>query len=261
MSDNKKYYYLKLKENFYEQDHIKYIETMTHGYIYSNILLKLYLRSLKHEGCLRITESMPYDPGNIEPLAKVIGHDPSHVGEAINLAISLQIMKVVDMKEIWFTDIQNYIGKSSTEADRKRIHRKKLKEKEVGHLSANRPPELEIELEKEIDINKRKELPDNSWYGDYISYYNNKRNDVLGIIDTPRSEDVANIKSVADALSKNYELYCKIVDSFFTDSYFFTESGYYTKSLLTNLGSIKKAIDGGDKIIATEPEINIAGRE
>lgn len=254
MSDNKKYYYLKLKENFYEQDHIKYIETLTHGYIYSNILLKLYLRSLKYEGCLRITEGMPYDPGNIEPLSKVIGHDPSHVNEAINLAISLDIMKIVDMKEIWFTDIQNYIGKSSTEGDRKRLHRKKLKQSGSGHLSDDRPPELEIELKKELDINKRKEIEDNSSkYGEYIKYYNDKRNDKLGLIDTPRSNDIENIKKTSDILSNDYELYCKIVDSFFTDSYFFTETGYYTKSLLTNLGSIKQNIDKPSDTIEIKP--------
>jgi len=114
MSDNKKYYYLKLKDNFFDQDHIKYIESHENGYIFSNILMKLYLRSLKHEGCLRVTEMIPYDPKNIIPLSKVIGHDPSHVGNAINLAIDLGVMVIKEGREMWFTDIQNYIGHSST---------------------------------------------------------------------------------------------------------------------------------------------------
>lgn len=50
MADNRKYYYLKLKEDFFDSEEIKILESMKDGYIYSNILLKLYLRSLRNEG-------------------------------------------------------------------------------------------------------------------------------------------------------------------------------------------------------------------
>ena len=45
--ENKKYYYLKLKEDFFDSEDIKIIESMENGYMYSNILLKMYLKSLK----------------------------------------------------------------------------------------------------------------------------------------------------------------------------------------------------------------------
>ena len=47
MADNRKYYYLKLKENFFDSDSIVLLEDMKDGILYSNILLKLYLKSLK----------------------------------------------------------------------------------------------------------------------------------------------------------------------------------------------------------------------
>ena len=47
MSDNRKYYYLKLKENYFDDDSIVLLESMQDGVLYSNILLKLYLKSLK----------------------------------------------------------------------------------------------------------------------------------------------------------------------------------------------------------------------
>ena len=50
MSDNRKYYYLKLKENYFDDDSIVLLESMQDGVLYSNILLKLYLKSLKHGG-------------------------------------------------------------------------------------------------------------------------------------------------------------------------------------------------------------------
>ena len=39
--DSRKYYYLKLKENFFESDGMILLENMKDGYLYSNILLKL----------------------------------------------------------------------------------------------------------------------------------------------------------------------------------------------------------------------------
>ena len=53
MSDNRKYYYLKLKENYFDDDSIVLLESMQDGVLYSNILLKLYLKSLKHGGRLQ----------------------------------------------------------------------------------------------------------------------------------------------------------------------------------------------------------------
>jgi len=43
MSDNRKYYYLKLKENYFDDDSIVLLESMQDGVLYSNILLKLYV--------------------------------------------------------------------------------------------------------------------------------------------------------------------------------------------------------------------------
>ena len=39
MADNRKYYYLKLKENFFDSDSIVLLEDMKDGILYSNILL------------------------------------------------------------------------------------------------------------------------------------------------------------------------------------------------------------------------------
>ena len=46
MSDNRKYYYLKLKENYFDDDSIVLLESMQDGVLYSNILLKLYLEDI-----------------------------------------------------------------------------------------------------------------------------------------------------------------------------------------------------------------------
>ena len=70
MSNNKKYYYLKLKENFFNSDEIILIESMQDGMLFSNILLKLYLLSLKFNGFLRLNENMNYSAQMIATLTR-----------------------------------------------------------------------------------------------------------------------------------------------------------------------------------------------
>lgn len=129
MSDKKNYYYLKLKENFFESDEMVVLENMENGKEYSIILLKMYLRSLKDEGRLMIRNLIPYTP---ESLACVLRHDVSVVEQAIEAFEKLGLIEKLDSGVIFMTDIQNFIGESSTDADRKRAYRERIRrEKEA----------------------------------------------------------------------------------------------------------------------------------
>ena len=157
MADNKKYYYLKLKENFFESDEAIILESMPDGYIYSNILLKLYLRSLKNDGLLMFNNLIPY---NAQMLATITRHQVGTIEKALQIFRDLQLIEILDNGAIYMTNIQNFVGKSSTDADRKRIERSKVKQ--IGQMSTKyvekSPPEIEIEKDKKIDINIDKEL-------------------------------------------------------------------------------------------------------
>lgn len=162
MSDNKRYYYLKLKENFFDSDEMVLLESMPDGYIYSNILLKLYLRSLKHEGKLMFNDRIPF---NSTMLATITRHSVGVVEKAVQIFRDLQLIDVLDNGAIYMSDIQSFIGKSSTEADRKREYRKKIEEAKRnlitgGQVSDKCPdkttPELEIEIEKDIDKEEKR---------------------------------------------------------------------------------------------------------
>lgn len=152
MADNKKYYYLKLKDNFYESDSIILLESMENGYLYSNILMKLYLRSLKSEGRLMFNEKIPY---SLKMLSKILRHNVDIVEKAINIFKELDLIEILDNGAIYMLDIQNFIGKSSTDGDRKRLYRNRISNEKmlIGQMSDNRPPEIEIEIEKDIDLN------------------------------------------------------------------------------------------------------------
>lgn len=161
MSDNKKYYYLRLKENFFDSDELKILESMKDGYLYSNILLKLYLRSLKNDGKLVVNERIPY---NSEMLASVTGHQVGTIKQALSMFKELGLIEVLENGAIYMLDIQNFIGKGSTEADRQRLYDRRIsEERKQNKLTQSRnleeickksTPEIEIELEKDIEIEK-----------------------------------------------------------------------------------------------------------
>ena len=156
MADNRKYYYLKLKENFFDSDSIVLLEDMKDGILYSNILLKLYLKSLKNGGKLQLDEHIPYTAQMIATLTR---HQIGTVERALEIFRQLGLVEQLDSGAFYMTDIELMIGQSSTEAERKRAARLENKallppRTKGGHLSDIRPPEKEIELEKEIEIKR-----------------------------------------------------------------------------------------------------------
>ena len=151
MSDNKKYYYMRLKENFFDTNEMKVLESMQDGYKYSNILLKLYLMSLQSDGKLMLNERIPY---NSQMIATITRHSVGDVEKALVLFKDLGLIEILDSGAIYMLDIQKYIGKSSTEADRQREYQRKIScSKEICKESNKKStPEIEIELEKDIEI-------------------------------------------------------------------------------------------------------------
>jgi len=159
LSDNKRYYYLKLKDNFYNTEDIKLLESMQNGYEYSSLYLKLCLLSLKGEGQLLYKNRIPY---KAEMLSTITGHSIEVIEYAIPLFVELEMLHVMDNGTLFIDDMQNLIGHGSTEGERKAAYRKKLKNiKLLGHCPDERPPEKEIKKEikkkKEKEIKKKKE--------------------------------------------------------------------------------------------------------
>lgn len=162
MADNKKYYYLKLKENFFESDTMLLLEGMKDGYIYSNILLKLYLKSLKDDGRLILNGRIPYSS---QMIANVTRHKVGTVERALKTFEEFGLIEIMDNGAIYMLDIQNFIGESSSEADRKReyrarIEKEKMSGQEEAHLCGQmseqkgrqNSPEKEIEIKTDISI-------------------------------------------------------------------------------------------------------------
>ena len=90
MSDNRKYYYLKLKENYFDEDAIVLLESMQDGILYSNILLKLYLKSLKNGGKLQLDENIPY---TAQMIATITRQQVGTVERALQIFMKLGLVE------------------------------------------------------------------------------------------------------------------------------------------------------------------------
>ena len=162
MADNRKYYYLKLKENYFDEDAIVLLESMQDGILYSNILLKLYLKSLKNGGRLQLDENIPY---TAQMIATITRQQVGTVERALQIFMKLGLVEPLQNGALYMSNIELLIGQSSTEGERKRRARMALQEEKAlpGAVADKCPPYRadicppEIEIEKEIDIELEKE--------------------------------------------------------------------------------------------------------
>lgn len=158
---------MRLKQDFFETEEMIILESMQDGYLYSNILLKLYLRSLKRDGKLMFNDTIPY---SAEVLATVTRHSVGTIEKAMDVFQKLGLVEVMDDGAIYMLQIQEYIGKSSTEAERKKRYRDRIKlekrEKNealenLGHLSGHsstrdRDRDRDrIDIKTEVEVEER----------------------------------------------------------------------------------------------------------
>jgi len=153
MTQNKKYFYLKLKENFFDSEEMKLLESQKNGVEYQCLYLKMCLLSLKNEGQLSFKGAIPYD---IQMISTILRVNIDTVRTGIDLFSKLKLIDICDNGAMFMSDIQTLIGHGSTEAERKKIYREKINNAR-GTLSQDCPkicpPELELELELELKKN------------------------------------------------------------------------------------------------------------
>ena len=104
---------------YFDDDSIVLLESMQDGVLYSNILLKLYLKSLKHGGRLQLDEDIPY---TAQMIATITRQQIGTVERALQIFLKLGLVEVLDSGTFYMSNIELLIGQSSTEAERKRIY-------------------------------------------------------------------------------------------------------------------------------------------
>ena len=198
-----KFYWLKLKRDFFKRHDIRIIESMPNGKDYILFYLKLLLESIDHEGKLRFSETIPY---NEQMLSVITNTNVDVVKSAMDVFIGLNMLEIQDDKTIYMQEVERLIGSETKWAEKKRVQR--AKEDNVPLLSKTCPIEKEIEIEKDKELEEDGEDTGQNLSGPSTTSKLEKLGGTLGqgVLMLTEEQNV----DLLDKLSLDeYDLYCK----------------------------------------------------
>ena len=138
-----KYYWLKLKEDFFQQEAIEWLEEQKNGKEYSLFYLKLCLKSLQNGGTLvrQIgTKTMPY---TMKKLAEITNTTPAIAKEALDALKDIGLITEDANGVLFIPSLTEMVGSesSSREAVKKRTQRQRKKGQEGDTQGDNLSPQ------------------------------------------------------------------------------------------------------------------------
>lgn len=166
MADGK-FYWLKLRRDFFKRHDIQIVESMPNGKDYVLFYLKLLCESIDHGGDLRFSDTIPY---SLEMLSVVTNTNIDIVKRAVETFTKLGMMEMLDDGTFFMTCVNGMIGSAvdNDNANRQRKYREKqrllsasvtennasvtqavTKDNESKRKNKSKKKELEIEIEKE----------------------------------------------------------------------------------------------------------------
>ena len=161
MAENRRYYWLKLKEDFFTDKRIKRLRRISGGDTYTIIYLKLLLLSLKNSGKLYYDG---VETDFIKELALTIDETEDDVMVTVNYLVAQNLMEtIVENDEYFLTEIPNLIGSETASTRRSRKSRAYRENQKVLQCNTNATlgnllqQNCNTEIEKEIDIELEKE--------------------------------------------------------------------------------------------------------
>ena len=167
--ESKKFYWLKLKRDFFKRHDIRIVEDMPNGKDYILFYLKMLVESVDHEGKLRFSDTIPY---NEQMLATITNTNIDVVREAMKIFTSLEMIEVIDDGTIFMNETMRMIGSAvdNDNANRQRRFREKKKQESLPAVTKsnagitpdvtkdNESKSIEKEIEKELELERDKEI-------------------------------------------------------------------------------------------------------
>ena len=159
----KKYYWLKLKDNFFNQKEVKKLRRIAGGDTYTIIYLKMQLLSIKKDG---IIEFEGTEKDLAEQLSYEIDEDGDNIQTTLLFLKANNLIEEISENNFLLTKVPDCIGKEGASAERVRRHRERKalleKEKEQKMLQCNgevtNSNDVVIESNTEIEKEKEKEI-------------------------------------------------------------------------------------------------------
>lgn len=150
---NKRYYWLKLDENFFEDDTIKYLLEQKNGAEYVIFYLKLCCASLKDEGTLIRyvgNKLIPYDAAS---LSKLTDTNIDTVTNAMSFFVEFGLISEMANGEIFMEQLEEMIGSETDSA--KRMRKLRAREKALALSDSDYEVIDEDEQESHSEVTDR----------------------------------------------------------------------------------------------------------
>ena len=159
MSENKKFWYIQLNVNFFEDERIDWLCEQKNGYAYVVLYLKLCLKTANNNGILTRQIGDMIIPYNVDKIAEITHINVDIVRVALELYKKIGLVYEADENHNFMRlpDVPSMVGYTTQAAIEKTRYREKKKLIEAGQLEYNCPDNVRQELRV-----KSLELRDNS---------------------------------------------------------------------------------------------------
>jgi len=156
MSSGKRYYWLKLKEDFFTSKRIKKLRGMAGGDTYLIIYLKLQLKAMKTDGIIRFDH---LEDNIADELALDLDENPDDIRATLIYLTSCKLAETSDDSDFFFPYAIENVGSETSSAARVRAFRDKNKALHCNEpvTQVKRIGNGEKEIEKEIEKEKEQE--------------------------------------------------------------------------------------------------------
>lgn len=148
-SDQKKFFWLKLRENFFDEKLHKYIRSLPSGDTLLIAYLKMQLKSLRTEGFIKYDQILP---SSEEELAMILDEDVNTIKLLLGALEKAKAIEIMDDGSIYMLAMQELIGTEGSSAERVRNFRARQKQKMLQCNGNVTECNTEIEIESELDI-------------------------------------------------------------------------------------------------------------
>ena len=159
MAEGKRYYWLKLKDDFFDSKRIKKLRRMAGGNTYTIIYLKMQLLAMKHDGIIKYTG---LESTFAEELALDLDEEPDDVAVTLAYLTSVGLAETSDNISFFFPYAVENVGSEGASAQRVREFRQRQSlqcnagvtpVKQIGNGEIESEKEIEKEIEKESESN------------------------------------------------------------------------------------------------------------
>lgn len=164
----KRYYWLKLKEDFFDEKYIRALRKLPQGDSLVVVYLKMQLKSLKNEGLLRYEGIMP---DCVSELAMTIDEEENVTRLAVDALLRFGVVERMSNDDLYMIAMQKFMGSEGSSAERMRNLRERHKKEETSQCDESASlcyGEIDIDKEIEKDIDKEiDKKPSRHKYGEY----------------------------------------------------------------------------------------------